>query len=116
MEVIEKLGRRVKKLRKQLGITQEGLAEKAGLSINFIGLFERGKNAPSLKTLQKIASALGVKIEELFRFEKKESADEKAKALRKLVYYLKDKDIEDIKFMSDLIYRFFEKREENVGK
>lgn len=61
-----KVGQRIKELRRKKDITQEQLAEKAGISVDFISLVERGRNAPSLESLEKIAKALGAEVKELF--------------------------------------------------
>lgn len=63
-----KFTRQLKRLRNKSGITQEQLAQKTGLSATFIGLLETAKRRPSLKTLQKIASALKVKTSDLIPF------------------------------------------------
>ena len=63
-----KLGKRIKRLRRKVGLTQEQLAEKVNVSTTHIGLVETGKRRVSLKTLQKIASALEVKVKELLPF------------------------------------------------
>jgi transcriptional regulator with XRE-family HTH domain len=69
--VIEKsLGERIAELRKANGLTQEQLAEKAGYSVEFISLVERGLNAPSVAGLAKIAKALKVEVKDLFDFGK----------------------------------------------
>ncbi len=60
--------KRLQKIRKKIDITQEELATKTGLSTTFIGLLETGKRRASLKTLQKISSALGVKANELLPY------------------------------------------------
>lgn len=60
--------RRLKRLRKQAGFTQEELAYKTNLSITFIGLLETAKRKPSFKTLQKISSAIGVKMKDLLPY------------------------------------------------
>jgi len=60
------LGKRIRALRKLKTFTQEELGEKAGLSYKFIGEMERGVVNPSLDSLVKIATALGVKVEDLF--------------------------------------------------
>ena len=62
------LGKRIKRFRKRVGLTQEKLAEKVKVSVTHIGLVETGKRRISLKTLQKIASALGVKGKDLLPF------------------------------------------------
>ncbi|MEM9821899.1 MAG: helix-turn-helix transcriptional regulator [Bacteroidota bacterium] len=62
------LGRRIRMLRKSAGYTQEQLAEWSDYSVDFIGLVERGINAPSIEGCQKIADCLGVSMSELFDF------------------------------------------------
>ena len=64
------LGKRIADLRKARGLTQEGLAEKCGYSVEFVSLIERGVNAPAVAGLEKIAKALGVQIKDLFDFGK----------------------------------------------
>lgn len=61
-----KFGRKIQRVRKGAGLTQEQLADATRLSTTFIGLIETGRRKPSLKTLQKIASALKVDIKDLF--------------------------------------------------
>ncbi len=58
-------GRRLARLRDKAGLTQEALAERAGLSRNFIGLLEAGRQTPSLDSLRSLQEALGVDIESL---------------------------------------------------
>lgn len=62
------LGKHIRKYRKRVGLTQERLAEKVHVSTTHIGLVETGKRRVSLKTLQKIASTLGVKAKDLLPF------------------------------------------------
>jgi transcriptional regulator with XRE-family HTH domain len=59
------IGKKVKKRRASLGLTQEELAEKVGISRAYMGFVEQGRNVPTLETLEKIAKALKVKIAEL---------------------------------------------------
>lgn len=61
-------GKRLRILRKRKGMTQEQLAEAADISVDFLSLVERGVNAPSFATLERIANALGVPEKELFEF------------------------------------------------
>lgn len=69
MDFRKQLGSRIRFLRTARKLTQEDLADKADLSVTFIGTTERGKNIPSVKTCQKIAKVLGVPLYELFKFE-----------------------------------------------
>jgi transcriptional regulator with XRE-family HTH domain len=54
------LGQRIKRYRGRLGISQEALADRAGLHWTFIGQVERGQRNLSLHNLLKIAAGLGV--------------------------------------------------------
>lgn len=62
------LGKRIKRLRKKAGLTQEELATKINVSTTHVGLVETGKRRMSLKTLQKVARALGVKVRDILPF------------------------------------------------
>ncbi len=60
------LAKRVKEFRNQKGWSQQKLAEKTGLSFNTITKIEQGVgNSPTLKTLLKLADALGIGLDEL---------------------------------------------------
>ena len=54
------IGENIRKYRKTKKMTQETLAERAGLSVNFIGSIERGEKLPSLETFIVILNQLGV--------------------------------------------------------
>jgi len=64
-EALRRLGQRIKSRRGELGLTQEDLADEAGLHRTYISLLEVGKRNPSILTLRKIALALGVRISDL---------------------------------------------------
>lgn len=60
------LGRRLQEARNAAGFTQQTLCQKAGLSYSTLTKIERGAiKAPSIFTIQSIASALGVDLGEL---------------------------------------------------
>lgn len=58
-------GRGVAERRRQLGLTQEGAAERAGLHRTEIALIEKGGRLPRLGTIVKLGGALGVEPCEL---------------------------------------------------
>ena len=64
-EIRSQLGQRVRQLRLAYRVTQEQLAERAGLSYKFIGEIERGKANPTVDTLSRLAKALRVEVHEL---------------------------------------------------
>ena len=49
----------------QRGLSQEKLAEMAGLHRNYVGILERGRQSPSLDAMCKLARALKVRPAEL---------------------------------------------------
>lgn len=55
------LGKRIRALRKDAKLTQEELAERAGLSANYVGEIERGERNPSALALFALAGGLSVK-------------------------------------------------------
>lgn len=54
------IGKNIRKYRLMKKMRQEDLAEKAGLTTNYIGMVERGEKIPSLETFINILNALGV--------------------------------------------------------
>lgn len=58
-------GRVLRKLRKEMKLTQEELGLEAGLQRNFISALELGEKEPSLTTVFKIAIALQISPDEL---------------------------------------------------
>ena len=69
MESKRDLGRRLKTLRKRAALTQEDLAERAGLNPKYISGIERGRENPTLDTLLRLAKELGAQPVELFDFD-----------------------------------------------
>lgn len=55
-----KFGESVRRLRKERNLSQEALAERAGMNADFVGFIERGENVPTLTTILQLARALGV--------------------------------------------------------
>lgn len=64
----QKFGQRVRKFRKQKGLTQEKLAERTGIDYSYLNLIENGKRNPSLKVMAKLSRILGVRLEDLLHF------------------------------------------------
>ena len=57
---LDTIGKNIRKYRLMKKFRQEDLAEKAGLTTNYIGMVERGEKMPSLETFIKILNALEV--------------------------------------------------------
>jgi ribosome-binding protein aMBF1 (putative translation factor) len=60
------VGTRIRKAREALGISQEALAERAGLHRNHVGSVERGEREIEISNLASLARALGVSLAEFF--------------------------------------------------
>ena len=59
----ERIGKRIAALRKLAGMTQDQLADRAGIQRTHLGRIEKGKYAVTLETLQAIAEALWMTID-----------------------------------------------------
>ena len=62
----KQFGARLREIRQARGLTQEQLAEKASISLNFLNLIERGERGPSFDSLERLAKALKQPVAELF--------------------------------------------------
>lgn len=63
------LGKNIKKRRKELGLTQQELADKLNISLNFMGKIEVAFSKPSLDTLIEIADKLDISVSELVKYQ-----------------------------------------------
>lgn len=61
------IGRRVRKFREERCLTQEALAEAAGVSVPYVSHIERGIKKPSLGALLRLSAALDVTVDTLLR-------------------------------------------------
>ncbi len=68
MDIRLVVGKRVKDLRNKVGISQEELAEIAGLDRTYITSVECGKRNISIVNIEKLAKALNVTLADFFSF------------------------------------------------
>ncbi|MDZ8106578.1 MAG: helix-turn-helix transcriptional regulator [Nostoc sp. DedQUE12a] len=64
-----RFGRKLRQIRRLKNLTQQQLAEATGISVEFLSNIERGINAPSFDTLEKLVEVLNVSYVELFDFQ-----------------------------------------------
>ena len=64
-EILIKFGERVRKERLEQGLSQEDLADKAGVHRTSIGMIERAEKNITLENIEKIAKALNIAPKEL---------------------------------------------------
>jgi transcriptional regulator with XRE-family HTH domain len=67
MKLRRMVARNLRRLRRERDISQEELADRAGLNRNYVGMVEREENAPTVDVLEQLARALDVEAIELFR-------------------------------------------------
>ena len=63
--VAGRFGAAVRARREALGISQEDLADRAGLHRTYVSLIERGQRTASIAVIEKLAGALGTTMSEL---------------------------------------------------
>lgn len=68
----KRLGKVVRKLREEKGLTQDAFAHKAGIARSYYGQIERGESEVSLQMAEVVAKTLGLKLSELFSLLEKE--------------------------------------------
>lgn len=102
-DLAKQLGGRIKMTRKAAELTQERLAEKTGLSVEYISRLERGVAQPSFKTLAIIAESLNVTIKDFFDFKgpiifqnKKQETYQKKKYLEEILSELKGMEVREL--------------------
>ncbi|WP_425044682.1 helix-turn-helix domain-containing protein [Primorskyibacter sp. S87] len=66
MDVRERIGWNLRRLRKQRGVTQEDFATDSGFDRGYVSGVERGVRNPSALVIERLAMALEVDVVELF--------------------------------------------------
>lgn len=81
MRLRDRIGIRIKEIRKARGLTQEAIAGSMGLSVDTVSLVERGKISPSLDTLEAFAIGLEIRLPDLLDFGDRPTKDAEKLAL-----------------------------------
>ncbi len=102
------VGAKIREIRKNKGLTQEKLGEKAGFHFSYIGRIERGQKNISLSTLNDLATALGVGVHEFFGYEYEYSRlSEKDQHIRDILEILIKRDNQDVRNVKNSIKGLF---------
>ena len=96
----ELFGLRIKELRDQKGFTQEKLAELIHIDSRTLSRIETGKNFTTFETLEYMAKAFNVDIEDLFSFNHQRS---KKYLISDIVNLLDDAEEKNIKLIYKLV-------------
>jgi transcriptional regulator with XRE-family HTH domain len=97
------IGERIRNYRKEFGLTQEELAEKAGLHFTYIGKVERNEKSMTIETLIKITDALEITVEELFRHSQPDKQKRDDYVIHQIIGKLQTKTIEEQKKIHSII-------------
>lgn len=90
MDKKAQLGKRIGEMRKRQGLSQERLAERAGISAQYVSNIERGKENPTLDLLLRLSEALRVSLGQMCDFDAVDEMDQRkmrgaaAEMLRKI--------------------------------
>lgn len=95
---LKHIGKRIKGMRKIMGLSQEELAEISGLHPTYIGEIERATVNPSIVKLYTIAIALKVPLSDLLEVTNKKDT-EKDHIIQKLAAVLRNQNINFIRFI-----------------
>ena len=88
---------RIQYLRKAKGMSQEELADKAGVSRQAVSKWENGRGMPDVSLLQPLCDALGISLNELFSGEHISAEEYKGKAEENISKLFKEKQIANLK-------------------
>ena len=72
-DILARFGNRLRELRQAKGISQEALADLAGLHRTYVSSVERGERNISLQNIDRLASALEVSLADLMPTQGKKS-------------------------------------------
>jgi transcriptional regulator with XRE-family HTH domain len=102
MKPKQQLGLRIKRLRGRLELTQEALAEEAGINTKYLSSIESGRENPTLDILFNLAKSLKVEPWEMFFFEA-DGVDAKALKAKITAALSNVKDEEQLRLITRLL-------------
>jgi transcriptional regulator with XRE-family HTH domain len=108
LDIKRMVGTNIRAARKARGLTQFQLAERSGLSADFIGKMERGTTSPSIESLEAIATALKLPLGDLFAGEAESGPSQEA--LLELIGLCQGRDKEDIQLLVGIAQLIFQGR------
>lgn len=107
------VGEKIRFLRQQQGLSQERLAFKAGITPTYLGQVERAEKSPTLETLEKILSSLGLSFEELFQSEVDRTDSFDYSIIDKISFQLNGRSLKEQESMYQIIKQILTFRDQN---
>lgn len=100
-----RIGSSIRRNRQEKGLTQEDLAEAAGLSLKMVQKIEGGQKGFRMETVIRIAETLGVSLGSLADMQ---GEDERTLSCREMFYELvRDKSIEEVRYAVGIVDSVF---------
>lgn len=93
------IGQRIRKYRKAQGLSQENLAEKAGISVTHMSHIETGNTKLSLPVFVRIAEVLGVQTDELLHAQ----GGKKTIAINGIIDILDQSTVQQIRILEEVL-------------
>lgn len=103
MELKKNIGKRIKEIRKQRGLSQEKLAEMVDIEQHTLSYIETGNNFFTAETLEKIIKALEIEPQELFNFGHQKSPSDLIVEINKMLETNPDKIQEIYKIIKAIV-------------
>lgn len=100
------IGEQIRYYRHLQNMSQETLALSAGITPAFVGHIERGLKSPTVNTLEKISTALGISLMELFTPVTTESTPPskiRSTDMGRLIFSLKDLSDEEVALLTKIV-------------
>ena len=97
------VSRRVSSLRNRARMTQEELAQAAGVGLDAVGRLERGEVTPSLETLQQVATVFQMDLSELLRLDETKAPNPVLEEIDALAGFLAPKPLADVRFLHRMV-------------
>lgn len=111
----QQLGRRLRALRRESGLTQAVVAKHAEIGNEFVSRLENGQGSPSLDTLGRLAAALDIPVAELFQFENETPSQQRtAKRLLRVLGRLGEEEINLVLRMAEQVARYQSKNSQDL--
>ena len=110
MDIKARLSVRIKTLRQRRKYSQEVLAEKTGRSVDAISAIERGKSFPNFETIERLAEALEVQVQEFFADDRIDASSSRTRMMTEITDILRNLSDEELTLAVDMLGAFERKK------
>jgi len=104
---------RIKTLRKRRNLSQEQLAEITGRSADAISAIERGKSFPNYETIELLAKALEVQVQDFFADVGNDVSNERTRMMVEITDILRGLSDDELSLAADMLGAFERKKDQH---